>query len=80
MKLTTIWTLLPWSNMSLRERLHRTKEWVLIETAHRMPRALAHRTYYDVLARYTWAHPQAEVPAILAMDVTNDFPVNQVKR
>lgn len=75
-RLATIWTM---PACGVREKLRRTREELLIQAAHHMPRPLAHRVYYDVLARYTWAHPQAEVPAILAMDVTKDFPMCEAK-
>jgi hypothetical protein len=49
MRLTTIWTM---PAMTLRERFRRTGEAALIAFAHRLPRALAYRSFIDTGARY----------------------------
>lgn len=72
MRLTSIW-LMPPRAMTLRERLHRTGEWALIQTAHHMPRELAFRTFIAVVARYSWEHPQAVVPDISVDDVLKAY-------
>ena len=66
MKPRTIWTM---PGMPLRERLIRTREWLLGATAHRMPRALAYWAFIDVVTRYSREHPHAVVPEIYAADV-----------
>lgn len=50
MRLKTIWTM---PAMSLRERLNRTGEAALIAVAHRLPRALAYRSFIDTGVRHT---------------------------
>lgn len=70
MRLGSIWTL---RGYSLRERLHRTGEWALIETAARMPRELQFRVFCAVINQYGWAHPKAEIPAITVEDVLKEW-------
>jgi len=64
MKLTTIWTL---RGMSLRERLNRTGELVLIKIAHHLPRRLAYRSYIDTGVRHI--RDDEVVPEVTYMDI-----------
>lgn len=49
MSLTTIWTM---PAMTLRERVRRSNELALIALAHRLPRALAYRSFIDTGVRH----------------------------
>lgn len=49
MRLTTIWTM---PAMSVREKFRRTGEVALIAIAHRLPRALAYRSFIDTGVRH----------------------------
>lgn len=49
MRLRTIWTL---RGMSLRERLSRSGEALVMNTAHRLPRRLAYWSFIDSGVRY----------------------------
>lgn len=59
MRLTTIWTL---PAMTIRERFRRTGEVALIALAHRLPRALAYRSFIDTGVRHM--RPDEEVPDV----------------
>jgi hypothetical protein len=59
MRLKTIWTI---PAMSLRERLSRTGELVLMTTAHHLPRRLAYWSFIDTGVRHIG--DTEEVPAV----------------
>jgi hypothetical protein len=64
MRLTTIWTI---PAMSLGERFRRTGEAALIAIAHRLPRALAYRSFIDTGARHI--HSDEIVTDVSYLDV-----------
>lgn len=64
MRLKTIWTM---PAMSFRERLRRTGEVALIALAHRLPRALAYRSFIDTGVRHT--RPDEVVTDVRYMDI-----------
>ena len=67
MKLSTIWTT---PGIPLRERLHRTAEWALLQTAQHMPRRLAYWVLIDQGARAsTGRYSDTVVPDMTFMTV-----------
>lgn len=63
MRLSTIWTI---PSMSTMERLSRTKEWALIETAARLPKRLKYWVVINVAANAVDSYPaEATVKQVL---------------
>lgn len=68
MRLKTIWTM---RAMSPKERLSRTGEWVLVETAVHMPKRLAYWVVIVHGSRYF--EPNEVVPDVRFMDIVQRF-------
>lgn len=66
MKLSMIWTL---EGMALSERLRRTRELLIMQTAHHLPRRLAYWSLIDSGVRYMESNEVVpEVPFTLVLE------------